>query len=64
MGKRTDLKYWNIPVTTHMDEIVEKAVKLDSHVSKSDLIRSAVREKLEAMRFKKELETLIKEDLS
>jgi Arc/MetJ-type ribon-helix-helix transcriptional regulator len=34
---------WNIPVTKEMDERVEKAVLEDSHVSKSELIRDAVR---------------------
>ena len=43
MGKRKDLTYWNIPVTRALDEAVEKAVKADMHVSKSDLVRDAVR---------------------
>jgi len=43
MGKRKDLTYWNIPVTRTLDEAVEKAVKVDMHVSKSDLVRDAVR---------------------
>ena len=43
MGKRKDLTYWNIPVTRTLDEAVEKAVKADMHVSKSDLVRDAVR---------------------
>jgi Arc/MetJ-type ribon-helix-helix transcriptional regulator len=34
-----------------LDEAVEQAIKLDTHVSKSDLIRDAVREKLERMGF-------------
>jgi Arc/MetJ-type ribon-helix-helix transcriptional regulator len=40
---------WSIPVPKSLDKAVEDAVSLDSHVSKSDLIREAVREKLEKM---------------
>ena len=43
MGKRKDLTYWNIPVPKALDEAVERAVKKDLHVSKSDLVRDAVR---------------------
>ncbi|MGB9672046.1 MAG: hypothetical protein ACPLZY_02750 [Candidatus Norongarragalinales archaeon] len=43
MGKRKDLIYWNIPVTKTLDEAVERAVKIDTHVSKSDFVRDAVR---------------------
>lgn len=46
MPKRKDMKYWNIPVTEHLDNLVEKVVQLNVYVSKSDFIRSAVREKL------------------
>ena len=52
MPKRKDMKYWNIPVTTYLNSVVEKAVLLNTHVSKSDLVRSAVREKLKEMGFK------------
>jgi Arc/MetJ-type ribon-helix-helix transcriptional regulator len=61
MPKRKDMKYWNIPVTPHLDNVLEKAVELNAHVSKSDLIRCAVREKLVAMGLKGELETIEKE---
>jgi Arc/MetJ-type ribon-helix-helix transcriptional regulator len=43
VGKRKDLTYWNIPVPKALDEAVERAVKSDMHVSKSDLVRDAVR---------------------
>lgn len=45
MPKRK-LKFWNIPVTAHLDECVERAVQVNSFVSKSDFVRDAVREKL------------------
>ena len=47
MGKRKGLVYWNIPVTKTLDEAVEEAVRQDMHVSKSDLIRDAVRRLLQ-----------------
>jgi len=50
------MKYWNIPVTPHLNEVVDKAVGLNAHVSKSELIRCAVREKLVNMGLRKELE--------
>lgn len=43
MPKRKDLRYWNIPVTPTLDDAVEEAVRKDTHVSKSDLVRDAVR---------------------
>jgi len=46
MGKRKDITFWNIPVTKSLDEAVEEAVKTDMHVSKSDLVRDAVRQLL------------------
>lgn len=61
MPKRKDLKYWNIPVTEHLDNVVEKAVQLNAHVSKSDFIRSAVREKLSIIGLKEELNSVEKE---
>jgi Arc/MetJ-type ribon-helix-helix transcriptional regulator len=45
MSKRK-LKFWNIPVTAYLDECLERAVQVNSHVSKSDFVRDAVREKL------------------
>jgi Arc/MetJ-type ribon-helix-helix transcriptional regulator len=43
------LRFWNIPVTQVLDEAVEKAVQKNAHVSKSDFVRDAVREKLRRM---------------
>jgi len=43
---------WNIHVPAVLDEAVEKAVELGMHATKSDLIREAVREKLERMGFR------------
>ena len=45
MNKRK-LKFWNIPVTAHLDQCVERVVQEGSFVSKSDFVREAVREKL------------------
>jgi len=49
MGKRKDLVYWNIPVTRALDEAVREAIKRNTHVSKSDLVRDAVRRLLREM---------------
>jgi Arc/MetJ-type ribon-helix-helix transcriptional regulator len=49
MPKRKDMKFWNIPVTPHLDDVLEEAVQRNAHVSKSDFVRSAVREKLKAI---------------
>ncbi len=48
------LKFWNIPVTVQLDELLEKAVELDSHVSKADFVRDCVRRKLEEIGLKPE----------
>jgi Arc/MetJ-type ribon-helix-helix transcriptional regulator len=48
---RKDLVFWNIPVTKTLDDLLESAIREDTHVSKSDLIREAVREKLLKMGF-------------
>jgi len=40
---------WCVPVTEALDKAVEEAVLRDFHVSKADLIREAVREKLSKM---------------
>ena len=52
MTKRKDITKWCIPVTTTLDEALELAVARDSHISKSDFVRDAVRRKLEEMGFK------------
>jgi Arc/MetJ-type ribon-helix-helix transcriptional regulator len=64
MPKRKDMKYWNVPVTEHLDNVLEKAVQLNAHVSKSDFIRSAVREKLAVIGLKNELDTVEKETMN
>jgi Arc/MetJ-type ribon-helix-helix transcriptional regulator len=46
---RKKLKFWSIPVTELLDQCVEKAVEVNAHVSKSDFVRDAVREKLAKM---------------
>jgi Arc/MetJ-type ribon-helix-helix transcriptional regulator len=47
--ERRRLPCWSVPVTEGLDNLVEEAVAHDTHVSKSDLIRDAVREKLQRM---------------
>jgi len=49
MSKGKRIKRWSIPVPAALDEAVEKAIEIDMHATKSDLIREAVREKLEKM---------------
>jgi len=49
MGKTKDKTYWNIPVPKPLDKAVEKALKVDAHVSKADFVRDAVRRMLEKM---------------
>jgi Arc/MetJ-type ribon-helix-helix transcriptional regulator len=47
--EKQKLKFWNIPVTKFLDESLERAVQLNSHVSKADFVRDAVRHKLVEM---------------
>jgi Arc/MetJ-type ribon-helix-helix transcriptional regulator len=42
---------WNIPVSKTLDSALEQAVNLDSHSSKSEFVRDAVRRRLEEMGF-------------
>jgi len=56
---RRRLKFWKVPVTPLLDELLEKAIERNTHVSKSDFIREAVREKLQRMGL---METLTQED--
>jgi Arc/MetJ-type ribon-helix-helix transcriptional regulator len=42
---------WNIPVPKSLDNALEQAVSLDSHVSKSEFVRDAVRKQLQSMGF-------------
>jgi Arc/MetJ-type ribon-helix-helix transcriptional regulator len=50
MSKQTT--NWNIPVSKTLDDALEQAVNLDSHSSKSEFVRDAVRRRLEEMGFK------------
>ena len=50
-GNRSKLK-WCIPVPFSLDVALEEAVQRDSHISKSEFVRDAVRRKLEEMGFK------------
>ena len=45
MGKQK-LIYWNIPVTNALNMAVEKTIKRDTHVSKSEFVRDACRKLL------------------
>jgi len=51
MNKK-DKTAWNIPVSRVLDEALEEAVRLDTHSTKADFVRDAVRRKLEEMGFK------------
>lgn len=46
------LKFWNIPVTETLDNALEQAISVDSHSSKAEFVRDAVRRRLEEMGFK------------
>jgi Arc/MetJ-type ribon-helix-helix transcriptional regulator len=54
MSKKRDTTRWNIPVPKILDAVVEKAIDLDTHSTKSDFVRDAVREKLASMGYKSE----------
>ena len=54
MSKKRDTKRWNIPVPKILDDIVKKAIELDTHSTKSDFVRDAVREKLGSMGYRSE----------
>ena len=43
---------WNIPVSRVLDDALEKAVRKDTHSTKSDFVRDAVRRRLEEMGFR------------
>ncbi|MBT0160006.1 hypothetical protein G4O51_08475 [Candidatus Bathyarchaeota archaeon A05DMB-2] len=51
MTEQTKTK-WCIPVTKTLDDALEQAVTLNSHSSKSEFVRDAVRRRLEEMGFK------------
>ena len=45
---------WNIPVPEHLNEQLEEYIKLDAFKTKSEFIRTAVRDRLEEERRKLE----------
>lgn len=47
--ERINKTKWCIPVTNTLDKAVEQAVARDSHISKSEFVRDAVRKQLEIM---------------
>ena len=49
---KKDKTAWNVPVPRVLDEALEEAVRRDTHSTKSDFIRDAVRRKLEEMGFR------------
>ena len=49
---KKDKTTWNVPVTKVLDKALEDAVELDTHSTKADFIRDAVRRRLEEMGFK------------
>jgi Arc/MetJ-type ribon-helix-helix transcriptional regulator len=46
---------WNIPVPKPLDEALEEAVEKDTHSTKSDFVRDAVRRRLEEMGFRPQI---------
>lgn len=55
MIKRKDNLKWCIPVPNALDVALEQAIARDSHISKSEFVRDAVRRKLEDMGFNPQL---------
>jgi len=45
-------KRWNIPVPKALDEALEQAIKRDTHLTKADFVRDAVRRRLEELGYK------------
>jgi Arc/MetJ-type ribon-helix-helix transcriptional regulator len=41
--------HWNIPVSKTLNDALEEAVQCDTHATKSDFVRDAVRRRLEQM---------------
>ncbi len=48
---KSDKTRWNIPVPRVLDDALEKAIELDTHSTKSDFVRDAVRQRLKEMGF-------------
>jgi len=51
MKNEKKTRNWCIPVPKVLDDALEKAVEVDSHSSKSEFVRDAVRRRLEEMGF-------------
>jgi len=49
--KRKGITYWNIPVPKPLNDAVEEALRKNMYISKSALVRDAVRRLLEEMGF-------------
>jgi Arc/MetJ-type ribon-helix-helix transcriptional regulator len=49
MRQKREMTMWSIPVTRALDQAVEQAIESDMHVTKSDLVRDAVRQLLKQM---------------
>lgn len=47
-------KRWNVPVTDHLDKLLEDYIACDAFKTKSEFIRTAVRDRLEQERQKME----------
>jgi Arc/MetJ-type ribon-helix-helix transcriptional regulator len=45
-------KRWNIPVPKALDDALEQVIKKDTHLTKSDFVRDAVRRRLEELGYK------------
>jgi Arc/MetJ-type ribon-helix-helix transcriptional regulator len=52
---KQERKNWNIPVPKNLDDALEKAVSCDSHSSKAEFVRDAVRRRLEEMGFRNQV---------
>jgi len=52
MSRKKGTTTWCIPVPKTLDSALEMAVELDTHASKSDFVRDAVRRELERLGFR------------
>ena len=50
------VKRWNIPVTDHLDKQLEEYIEEDAFSTKSEFVRTAVRDRLEKEREKLRLQ--------
>lgn len=47
LNKSKTITYWNIPVPISLNEALEQAICLDTHRTKTEYVRDAVRRMLE-----------------